>query len=230
MPTIWSWVWKSALLVLGLCAIYAVCVLLGAMIPVNAKFRSLPADVAGHDIYVRSNGVHTDILLPAVSSVRDWRGTIAPSDLHNEAGDLPYVSFGWGDKGFYLDTPTWADLKVSTALVAAFGLGSTAMHVEAVAQPVVGEMVRHVRVSDAQLAALVAHIDASFAYDVAQHVQKINTTANYNEHDAFYEAHGRYSLFSTCNEWTRDGLSAAQIRTALFSPAPAGVLRHLPLD
>jgi hypothetical protein len=39
-----------------------------------------------------------------------------------------YLAFGWGDKGFYLNTPEWADLKVSTALNAAFGLSSSAIH------------------------------------------------------------------------------------------------------
>ena len=222
------WFLKCVLAVLGFAAFYGILVWVGAIIPVNSSFQSLSDHTAGHDIYVRSNGVHTDIVLPVVTNVRDWRGVIASADLHNQSGDLPYISFGWGDKGFYLDTPTWADLKASTAFVAAFGLGSTAMHVEAVAQPQVSDTVRHLRVSDAQLAVLVAHIDASFKYDGERRVQKINTTANYNEHDAFYEAVGRYSLFSTCNEWTRDGLSSAQIRTAVFSPLASGVLRHLP--
>ena len=40
-----------------------------------------------------------------------------------------YISIGWGDKGFYLDTPTWAELKLSTALIAGFGLGNAALHI-----------------------------------------------------------------------------------------------------
>ena len=39
-----------------------------------------------------------------------------------------YLAFGWGDKGFYLDTPEWSDLKASTAFKAAFALGNSAMH------------------------------------------------------------------------------------------------------
>ena len=40
-----------------------------------------------------------------------------------------FVGLGWGDKGFYLETPTWADLKTSTALKAVSGYNTTAMHV-----------------------------------------------------------------------------------------------------
>ena len=196
-----------------------------SMIPSNADVQSASDDAADTDIYVRSNGVHTDIVLPLNDEVR---ALIPQADLHNADGQLKYVSFGWGDKGFYLDTPTWADLKVSTAFVATFGLGSTAMHVEALATPVVGENVRRVRISDTQLNTLIAYIKSSFTYDAKGVVERINTTAHYNEHDAFYEAHGRYSLFTTCNEWTRKGLSLAGIPTAVFSPHEAGILRHLP--
>ena len=31
-----------------------------------------------------------------------------------------YVAIGWGDRGFYVDTPTWADLKLSTLCNALF--------------------------------------------------------------------------------------------------------------
>jgi uncharacterized protein (TIGR02117 family) len=206
-------------------AIYVAAALVLSMIPINTDFQSVSNGAAGTDIYVRSNGVHTDIVLPLNDEIR---ALIPQADLHNGDGALKYVSFGWGDKGFYLETPTWSDLKASTAFVAAFGLGSTAMHVEALDAPVVGENVRRVRITDAQLAILMAHIKSSFIYDAQGAVERINTTANYNEHDAFYEAHGRYSLFTTCNEWTRKGLSLAGIRTAVFSPHEAGILRHLP--
>lgn len=35
---------------------------------------------------------------------------------------------GWGDKGFYLETPTWAELKASVAFKAVTGLSTTAIH------------------------------------------------------------------------------------------------------
>lgn len=224
-----AWIFKLTLKVmlfaLSALVLYVFAAWILSLIPMHSDAQSLPRTAVGTDVYVRSNGVHTDIVVPISASINDL---IPAQDVRNESGALTHMSFGWGDKGFYLDTPTWADLKASTAFVAAFGLGSTAMHVEAVAQPELGEHVRRVRVTDAQLALIMAHIRQSFIYDPSGKVVKINTTANYNEHDVFYEAVGRYSLLTTCNEWTRNGLSAAQIRTAVFSPHAAGVLQHLP--
>ncbi|TDR32319.1 TIGR02117 family protein [Hydromonas duriensis] len=209
-------------------AVYVLAVVTLSRIPVN---RSLPDKQATEPlttIYVRTNGVHTDILMPITTHLRDWREVIPAADVHNENGHLPYMSFGWGDKGFYLDTPTWADLKASTAFIAATGLGRTAMHIEATAQPQVSESVRMLNINDQQLQAIIQHIDQSFSYDSKGSVMRINTTALYNDHDAFYEAEGRYSIFTTCNEWTRRGLSNAHIKTAAFSPLQDGIMRFLP--
>ena len=49
--------------------------------------------------------------------------------MRNSGDDFLQISIGWGDKGFYLDTPTWAELKLSTALIAGFGLGNAALHI-----------------------------------------------------------------------------------------------------
>ena len=207
--------------------VYVLAAVILSHITVNSDFRPIPDNQAGIDIYVRTNGEHTDVVLPAQSSDRDWYSIIPPADLHRIAGQTEYISFGWGDKGFYLDTPTWADLKFSTAFIAATGLGSTAMHIEAVTTPQVSESVRKIRISPAQLQKLIAHIDQSFEYDAQGKIIKINTAANYNDHDAFYEAIGHYSIFTTCNQWTRDGLSEAGIRTAVFTPLDDGVMRPL---
>jgi hypothetical protein len=52
----------------------------------------------------------------------DWGKELPFDNTISKRYDFSYVSFGWGDKGFYLDTPSWAELQPSTAFVAAFGL------------------------------------------------------------------------------------------------------------
>ena len=81
-------------------------------------------------IFVMSNGVHTDIVVPVKNEIMDW--TRMTKFEHTESKDttFKFVAFGWGDKGFYLETPQWSDLKFSVAFNAMFHLGSTAMHVD----------------------------------------------------------------------------------------------------
>jgi len=76
-----------------------------------------------NEIYVVSNGVHTDIILPLESI-----NTQIIQNLHLHP-NTKYVAFGWGDKGFYLNTPTWGDLTFSTAVNALFLKSQSAIHV-----------------------------------------------------------------------------------------------------
>ena len=72
-------------------------------------------------IYILTNGVHTDVVLPLKSEHYDWTNQLKTEHTKAKDTTMNYVALGWGDKGFYLETPTWADLKASTALKAASG-------------------------------------------------------------------------------------------------------------
>ena len=173
-----------------------------------------------HIIYLHSNGVHLDIVFPRA---------LVPEDLASQFSLSPatqLVAIGWGDKGFYLDTPTWAELRASVAIRAMFLPSPTAMHVT-----------EHVRVSSQwsvadvdpdQLDRLWAYIRKTFKTDAAGRIEEI-ADAGYATRDRFYEAHGNYSCFKTCNTWVNTAMKRAGVRTAVWTPADFGVLRHLPV-
>lgn len=93
---------------------YATIAMYGAVIPTGELKQN--GDLY---IYVQSNGIHTDVCLPAITKEFNWLDFVPKEDfLNNQSFD--FITIGWGDKGFFLDTPTWAELKVSTALNAAF--------------------------------------------------------------------------------------------------------------
>jgi uncharacterized protein (TIGR02117 family) len=82
------------------------------------KEPGLVNDVA---IYIKTNGVHTDLVVPVKNEQLDWSREIKFSNAHlPDTTAIKYLAMGWGDKGFYLQTPTWADLKFSVAFKAAF--------------------------------------------------------------------------------------------------------------
>jgi uncharacterized protein (TIGR02117 family) len=167
-------------------------------------------------IWVNSNGVHLDLIVPTITDQQDWR-TVFPM-AHNKGnmgGD--YIAFGWGDKGFYLETPTWADLKASTAFKAAFGLSSSALHVTY--HPTITETDQCIKttISRADYDAIIAFILESIDRNDAGEAVLIPTNAVYSDRDAFYEATGSYSLFQTCNTWTNRALHKAGAPACLFT-------------
>lgn len=74
-------------------------------------------------IYIISNGIHLDIVLEKAHLNDGILSQLNSKKLSK------YIAFGWGDKGFYLNTQKWADLKLTTALNAFFLRSETAMHV-----------------------------------------------------------------------------------------------------
>ncbi len=174
-------------------------------------------------IYIKTNGVHTDIVVPVRSALIDWSKEIKYANTALKDTSYPYLALGWGDKGFYLQTPNWSDLKFSVAFKAAFGLSSTAMHATFYREMAEGEHCRKLTISNDQYARLVAYISHTFQKDSSGHFINIKTKANYGISDAFYEANGRYNLFRTCNTWANSALKKCGQKCCLWTIFDTGI-------
>lgn len=181
-------------------------------------------EVQNIQVYLLSNGVHTDIVLPVKTEEIDWN-TIFP--FENTIGkriDFKYVAIGWGDKGFYLDTPEWSDLKTSTAINAAIGNGTTALHVTYYDTMKENELSKKAMISIDQYKKLIQFINNSLQKRADDKSILIETTAQYGRNDAFYEAKGSYSIFHTCNTWTNNALKFSGMKAAKWVAFDKGIL------
>lgn len=174
-------------------------------------------------IYIRTNGVHTDIVVPVHHELFDWSKEIKVSHTLANNTNFSHLALGWGDKGFYLETPTWADLKVSTAFKAATGLSNTAIHATYLDKVKEDLSCKKIEISQSQYKRLIQFISASFQKDKEGHFMHIKTNANYGKTDAFYEANGAYSLFHTCNTWANNGLKACGQKCCFWTPFDTGI-------
>ncbi len=169
-------------------------------------------------VYILTTGVHTDVILPLKTPTYDWSKDVKFKHTTGRSNDFNYIAFGWGDKGFYLKTPEWEDLKASVALKAMTGLSSTAMHTTFYKDPSVGENCKQIFLTSEQYTNLIAYINNSLERDTNGNLIHIETDANYGENDCFYEATGSYSLFKTCNSWANGALKSADQTACLWTP------------
>lgn len=180
-------------------------------------------------IAVISNGVHTDIAVPVKNKISDWSAFLPVSDTKQADTSYRYLSFGWGDKGFYIETPGWDDLKASTAVKAMFWMSSSAMHVTWRKNlPAKSAKCVWIQISREKYAALCQYIRTSF--DLKNEKPLYIVAPTYGKYDAFYEAKGTYNLFETCNVWTGNGLKEAGVRVAVWTPFEKSVLMQLPAE
>ena len=213
----------SAVFILAIIALAGIYFLLALIL----SGISVKPEPAGNDvsIFLLTNGVHTDLVLPVKSAQTDWSRKVPFDNTADKDTTMRYLAFGWGNKKFYLETPTWADLKFSTAFQAAFGLGRSAIHTTYFRYMDDDKDCIRIGLSRKQYKNLTEYIDRSFIKDSAGNYLHIQTSANYGSTDAFYDAKGRYNLFYTCNTWTNNGLKACGQKACLWTPFQRGIFK-----
>jgi uncharacterized protein (TIGR02117 family) len=135
--------------------------------------------------------------------------------------DTKFVSFGWGDQGFYLETPTWDDLRFSVAAKALFWRSKTAMHLTYYRRA--ASDWNRISLCPQQMEALLLYVRHSFQ-ETTSGLPILIPEKGYGQNDDFYEGKGSYSIIRTCNNWANQGLKTAGVKTAVWSPLDKGIL------
>ena len=221
------WAKRCALAVFAPIGIYAAFLLLG-FIPINGDYQVPPSDDRVR-IFVRSNEIHTDIVMPTVHEELgiDWRRRFPPRHFAASVADAPYVAVGWGSRRFFLETPTWAEFRVSTAAGALFWPSESVLHVEYLSASAPDYLPQEVLITTEQYRELVQFVDSS----IARRDDECGVTASdvtYGTSDRFYVSAGRYHCFNTCNQWTGRGLASAGVPVGIWTPLKPQVLCWLP--
>ncbi|QNE30684.1 TIGR02117 family protein [Sphingomonas sp. NBWT7] len=209
----------SIVAVAALLLAYPLAALIGGSMPSNAKWR---APERGITLFLETNGVHTGIIMPKVAAGVDWRQVFPARDIADPRyGAYDYVSIGWGERAFYLETPTWADLRPSTVIAAALGSDRTLIHVDHLPRPARDGSVRRLVVTPAQYRRLAGYVRASL-------VEGGERRHGYFVYDAFYAARGGYDAVNTCNAWVGNALRFAGIRVGAWTPLPVTIMWWFP--
>jgi uncharacterized protein (TIGR02117 family) len=175
-------------------------------------------------IFLESNGVHVDLVMPVRRPEKNWSEHIRFQNTRGPDSSLEWLAIGWGDKDFYLNTPTWADLKFSTAFKAAFGLSASAVHTTFCDSPRLSDHCVKLVMSRAQYRRLAAFIENSLRHDSLGNPIVVPTAVRYDNNDAFYEAKGSYNAFHTCNTWANNALKASGQKACWWTPFDGGIL------
>lgn len=210
---------KIFLAFFGFIFLYIIAVFSLSKITVNQEPDTKPEV----EVYILTNGVHTDIVVPIKNEQIDWSKQIKFENTKIADSTYKYLAMGWGDKGFYLETPEWSDLKASVALKAATGLSTTAIHATYYKKMTEADDCKKIMISKEQYDRLIKYIDESFQKDASGNFLNIKTNANYGKTDAFYEANGSYSLFHTCNTWANSALKASGQKCCFWTALDSGI-------
>ena len=219
-----KWLGSIAALLVAVVAGYFAAAWIGSSIPRNADWTE-PEE--GIDILVETNGAHVGLILPIVSSEFDWRTVFPSASQPRGDGRLPtHVAIGWGEREVFLHTPTWGDLKASTALRIATTGGDSLLRVGHYAYPQPTANHRLLRIRPAEYRRMIAAIRAALPPAPGQGERR--TYTSFEPNAVLYDARGRYTLARTCNQWIADVLARSGVRTARWAPFAGGVMKWVP--
>jgi len=222
LPRALRWLVRSLLVMVITTGLFFGAAEIGTRIAVNGGADPDAGDI---DVYLVSNGVHVDIWVPAQRPERDWVAWL-PNDVPLQPGG--YVAFGWGDREFFLEVPTWDDLTLAIALRGALLPTPSAMHVLAFyGPPRIDDSVHRLSITAQQYTDLIAFIDSGFGLD-ADGRPVLLDHPGYKWNDRFFDVSAHYHLFSTCNVWTNSAVKAMGQKAALWAPFERSARYHLP--
>ncbi|WP_137131735.1 TIGR02117 family protein [Rhizobium sp. FY34] len=206
--------------VLILASIPIFMLVLGTLVP---RPLSYPSGGDGNpptrQILLLHNPIHTDIALRLDDDLRAEFSALGEQGFAVDHPNAVYLVLGWGGRAFYIETPTWGDLKPGP-VVKALTLDRSVMHVNLAGEiPRDDPAVRRLVLSEAGYRQMLSAIKKSFATDAAGSLQPIADAA-YGENDMFFEANGRFNALLGCNTWTGAMLRAGGLRTGWWTPLP----------
>ena len=179
-------------------------------------------------VYVTGDHFHTNLIVPVKTSVFDWSNRVELDSLRRDATKAEYLQFGWGDRVFYAETPSWEKMDLLSAARSLFyWQNPSAVFVKThptLPQPA-HEETKCIRLSQADYLALSQFLQASFQHDGQG--RSIPIRQDQDGQSAFFAATGHYSILKTCNSWTADGLRAANVNTPVWGGLAPAVMRQV---
>lgn len=192
---------------------------IGSSVPRNPEWQEAEDGVT---ILIETNGIHTAIVMPAITDQKNWRTHFPASDVTFDLAGYTHVSVSWGEREVFLNTPTWADITPSTVIGAATG-GEGLLHIAHYVRPAPAANIRPLTISRAQYARLVSAVEKNVLP-----ITERGRYPGYGGQDVFYDAPGTYHVGNTCNQWVSDTLAQAGIRTGWWTPFAGGVMKWVP--
>jgi uncharacterized protein (TIGR02117 family) len=212
--------YSASLVGLIVVSFFLLCLFL-ALIPVEKEITKAPRKVT---IYFMQSGVHTDIIVPVHHKIQNW-DALFPYE-NNKVYDTTFhwIGIGMGDKRFFLTTPSFSDLTLSTAFRGTFGLNGAAIHAYYHYEIPVDRPIIKLKITENQYRRLCGYIKGTIRFKNNKPVLLESTVeGTVFDYDRYYDALGTYSALNTCNSWVNEGLKAAGQRGCYWTAFAGGI-------
>ncbi|MEB3180218.1 MAG: DUF2459 domain-containing protein [Nostocaceae cyanobacterium] len=190
------------------------------------KWNNYPQVGCNFQICVHDTGIHTNIIVPLANQVFNWGDYLSLEKIGIDSNEYyEYLSFGWGDRDFMIQTPRLEDIRFSTTFNALFLPTPSVVYIQAYPSLPNYLNLKCVRVNKDNYLQLIKFIQAAFQVDDQD--KQIRIANGHSPNAGFYKANGSYSILRNCNSWTAEGLRSADINTPVGDGLSTAIMWHL---
>lgn len=208
------------------CGTGALALTIAAQLPRRGGTQVASCASSPYSVYLVASNIHVDLVVPVENSAFDWRSVVKLETIGRERrGDYKYLKFGWGDRDFYMNTPSLDRVEFRRLMRTLFMPGNpTAVHINGYGEIPIedGHVTKCVGLTQVQYLNLVAYLRRSLRGGKPDRIQDGFAAAA-----GFYEGEGFYSIANTCNNWVAGALDAADVTTPLWSGLSGPVMDKL---
>ncbi|MBE9123401.1 DUF2459 domain-containing protein [Tychonema sp. LEGE 07199] len=203
---------------------FTACLTIGYLTP--TKWGDYSQTDCTVSVQIYNGGIHTEIIVPVKNEYFDWNQYLPLTEIGRDAtSDYKYLSFGWGDRAFMLETPSSGSINPVTGFKALIFPNPSTVQVQGYRVFPPDRETKCVKISGENYLRMVIFIQNTFQLDAGGN--KIKISYGYNKNDSFYEAKDSYSILRTCNDWTAEALRKAEVNTPLWSTLSSSIMFHL---
>ena len=166
-----------------------------------------------------------DIAIPVTSEVRQKFTFLQHDNFPLFHPKLSYLVIGWGARGFYTSTKNLSDIGLGPVVSAVTG-DSSVLHFIPSGDLSKQDGLKKLTIRQSGLNQLIESILGSIRMSDSQ-IPMVLPGENHGLNDLFYEAKGKFSIFSPCNVWTARMLRSAGVKTGVWTPTTYSIMMSL---
>lgn len=168
-----------------------------------------------YEIYVTTNGFHSDIIIPYDDDLVKML-PIQAVDFPDRLINTKHLIIGWGAQTAYTSLLELTDMSPKI-LAKSLLFDQSVVHIQPFQRDLKASTLQAIAISKTQMQSLINFINQTFAYNPNKSPILLDGVSH-GHGDIFYRGEKRYHLFYSCNVWTGEALRHAGVQMGYWTP------------
>lgn len=210
---LFRYIFRAIITIIALLVLYLSASVVGALW--TSSPQVLSQNEPTYQIYVTTNGFHSDIIIPYDDDLVKML-PIQAVDFPDHLINAKHLIIGWGAQTAYTSLLELTDMS-PRILVKSLFFDQSVVHVQPFQRDLKESTLQEITLSRTQMENMISFINQTFAYN-SNKSPILLEGVSHGHGDIFYRGEKRYHLLYSCNVWTGEALRHAGVVMGYWTP------------